>query len=108
MQNRPKKESKLVRCCICNEKFKTITNTHLKKHGLTLREYINKFDLKSEDWMSTKYMENAPKMGKANRELAHEGKHWTQTENGGRKNSELRKKQQRVKGLWSSKSEQEE
>ncbi|HUS50129.1 MAG TPA: MucR family transcriptional regulator [Candidatus Paceibacterota bacterium] len=31
-------------CCeICGKKFKTISSTHLKKHGITVLEYSNKF-----------------------------------------------------------------
>jgi len=34
----------MVKCRLCQQKFKTITNTHLKTtHNITLREYKNKF-----------------------------------------------------------------
>lgn len=32
-----------VVCAICNQKFKTITNTHLKIHNLSMKEYINNY-----------------------------------------------------------------
>jgi 16S rRNA G966 N2-methylase RsmD len=36
-------ENNFIKCEICNEKMRKITNTHLKKHGLSLKNYRNKF-----------------------------------------------------------------
>ena len=33
----------MIECKICNEKFKIITNSHVKTHGITLAEYIEKY-----------------------------------------------------------------
>jgi predicted transcriptional regulator len=34
-------------CQICGEKFKTLSNTHLKKHNITPEEYKLKYGIKS-------------------------------------------------------------
>jgi len=36
-------QSTLVTCAICNKQYKYINNTHLKQHGLTIKEYRLKF-----------------------------------------------------------------
>lgn len=33
----------MIRCKICWKEFKSITNTHLKKHNLTMKEYIKEY-----------------------------------------------------------------
>lgn len=38
-------ENKFVACMICGKKLSRITDVHLKHHGLTKAEYINKFSL---------------------------------------------------------------
>ena len=40
-----------VVCAICGERLKTITNTHLSRHGLTMAEYKNRYreELFSQD-----------------------------------------------------------
>jgi len=36
-----------MKCLICNKEFKALTNTHLKKHGVTPKEYEDKFGCKT-------------------------------------------------------------
>ena len=33
----------MIKCGVCNRQFKAITNTHVKIHGLSLKEYISKY-----------------------------------------------------------------
>lgn len=34
-------------CLICNKKFRNITNTHLKRHNMTVNDYKSKFNIQS-------------------------------------------------------------
>jgi len=45
----------MIKCKICYRNFKSITNTHLKKHNMTTKEYINLYgnDIFSEPQLST-------------------------------------------------------
>lgn len=38
-----KEEKNRIECKICNQKFKKITNSHLKKHGITVEEYKRRY-----------------------------------------------------------------
>ena len=39
----------MVTCKICKKKFRIISHKHLKRHGLTIQEYLKRFKLHSED-----------------------------------------------------------
>jgi len=36
-------EKNTVRCFICDKEFKSITATHLKKHNITMKNYMIEF-----------------------------------------------------------------
>lgn len=40
------RKEKYISCVICGERFKIITKKHLAKHGLTPKEYKEKFGIK--------------------------------------------------------------
>lgn len=47
-----------MKCLICGKNYNSITNTHLKKHNLTLREYLNKFpqtSWRNMDWLTEEH-----------------------------------------------------
>lgn len=47
------KDEDLITCALCGEKFKSITQTHLKnKHGISTTEYRNKYGKLSSDRLS--------------------------------------------------------
>ena len=33
----------LIKCVICGQKFKRVTNTHLRNHKMTMKEYKQKY-----------------------------------------------------------------
>ena len=39
------KDNEKITCKICNKSMKVLTNTHMNKHGLTVFEYKNKFNI---------------------------------------------------------------
>lgn len=61
----------ILECQICHKKYNSITNTHLKKHNLTLKQYKEKYPnlrIRKENWMSEeqkeKFSERMKKMRK--------------------------------------------
>lgn len=50
----------MVKCCICGKEFKSITNTHLKKHNFSIKDYCNKFEIDSCQSFKGRRKENAP------------------------------------------------
>lgn len=47
------KTKKYVKCAICGKEVKTLTERHTRSHGLTRKEYMEKFDVSKKD-MSVK------------------------------------------------------
>lgn len=45
----------MVKCLVCDKEFRWVTYNHLKKHGLTLSEYLKNFDLRHEDLSGEEY-----------------------------------------------------
>jgi len=43
----------MKKCKICGKEFKSITNTHLSKHNITLREYIDIYGFDSVNYKNT-------------------------------------------------------
>lgn len=62
----------MLTCQLCFKKFKTITNTHLKKeHGITLKSYIDKFPnypTVSEEVKKRRYKNHSKTMSRLRRE----------------------------------------
>jgi len=48
-------DNTLIKCLECNKKFKFLNNTHLKKHNLTVKEYMDKWNVKSVVQEQLKY-----------------------------------------------------
>lgn len=66
-----------IKCKICGKKFKTITNTHLKKHNITVNKYIEKYGNIISEKTRKKFSENCyfrKKKGKTLEELYGEEK----------------------------------
>jgi len=88
-----------IKCLCCGNKYRSITNTHLSRHNLTLKEYIKKYNLNPSEWGSKKFLlakietgkTNVKLMNKAIRKLAKEGKLWIQSKEGRKLNSERMK-----------------
>lgn len=60
-----KENNNYVICKICNEKFKTLTTSHLKKHNITHTEYKIKYENKViSNSLKTKYSENMIELNK--------------------------------------------
>lgn len=62
-----------IKCAICNEKFKSITNTHIQKHGMTQLEYKERFKSNTisqytSNKLSTLYAQKTFKINKASKE----------------------------------------
>jgi len=43
------KTKKHVKCAICGQEFKTLTEKHTKSHGLTRKEYMEKYGISKKD-----------------------------------------------------------
>jgi len=56
----------MVICKICNQKYHYINNTHLKKHNLTMKEYINLYgnDIKSSEYKKKAYKNHSTTMSR--------------------------------------------
>lgn len=61
IENESNKDN-FIECQICKEKMRKITNTHLKKHGLSIKIYKNKFG----DTMSNRTKEKFVELGEKN------------------------------------------
>ena len=54
------KTKMVVKCAICGEEYKTLTERHLKTHGMTRKEYMDKFGVTKKE-MSVKVARKTPK-----------------------------------------------
>ena len=54
------KTKMVVKCAVCGEEYKTLTERHLKTHGMTRKEYMKKFGITKKD-MSVKVARKTPK-----------------------------------------------
>lgn len=54
----------MVICRICSKEFHYVSNTHVKKHNLTLKEYISKFgnEIKSIEYKKKAYKNSSKRM----------------------------------------------